>query len=90
MEVVDKYGVTQAPVNVRLLPSDFRSKIDHPAFEKWRILSKRTAESWNGMQMTFLRHADKYFKGPSEKVDKYCNTKASLNGKNYLLNGDFF
>lgn len=62
MEVDDGMGGTTKPVSNALLPSLFRAKIDHPTFDTWKSLSEKTKESWDDIQVSFLRVAEQKFR----------------------------
>ena len=51
MEVMDKKGNITQPISPFLLPSLFRSKIEHPTFATWKQLSENKKESWDKMQI---------------------------------------
>ena len=57
MKVDQKYGGTRNPVDPILLPSIFRAKINHPMYKIWKALSESKDESWEEMQVSFLRVA---------------------------------
>ena len=71
MEVEDGAGGTAKPVSNALLPSIFRAKIDHPIFETWKTLSEKTKESWDDIQISFLRIAEQKFRGQHDTSTKF-------------------
>lgn len=52
MEVDDGKGGVTRPTSDMLLPSVFRAKINHPAFETWKALSETNEEDWETVQVS--------------------------------------
>ena len=71
MEVDNGKGGTTKPVSDALLPSLFRAKVDHPTFETWKSLSEKTKETWEEIQVSFLREAEQKFRGNHESSTKF-------------------
>eukprot|EP00957_Ditylum_brightwellii_P113773 8673869-Ditylum_brightwellii.AAC.1 len=61
MEVDNGHGDTTKQFGDALLPSVFHAKIDHPAFSTWKLISEKNKESWNSVQVSFLRFAEQQF-----------------------------
>ena len=82
MEVEDGAGGTAKPVSNALLPSIFRAKIDHPIFETWKTLSEKTKESWDDIQISFLRIAEQKFRGQHDTSTKFRSVNKRSGGGN--------
>eukprot|EP00957_Ditylum_brightwellii_P211148 15365813-Ditylum_brightwellii.AAC.1 len=82
-----KGGTTKTVSNV-LLPSLFRAKVDHPTFETWKTLSEKIKESWEEIQVSFLKTAEQKFWGSHDSTTKFKSATQRSGAATQLSNKD--
>ena len=53
MDLEDGMGGKTMAVNTTLLPSIFRTKVDHPSYKTWKELSEFQKEDWKKFKCHF-------------------------------------
>ena len=78
MELEDANGTTRKAFSETMLPSLFRAKVDHHAFNLWKELSQNGNDDWETTQVNFLRAAEKHFGTNHDSSTKFrsANQKA--------------
>ena len=75
MEVDEKFGGIQIPVDPILLPSLFRAKVDNPTYKTWKAVSESKDESWEEIQVSFLHVSEEYYNPRTgDSIGKYLNS----------------